>query len=115
MVCMNLLPFFHKENFPQKPKKSRHQQRRGPQGNPRRNSADRRRRREREDIEKRRDDYKKRREIQKILTLDDAKEQVKRFLLMLGDKKALDSIDLAGYQRVGILLHQEKKLCLWLH
>lgn len=38
------------------------------------------------------------REIQKILTIDDPKEQVKRFLLMLGDKKALESLD--GYWKV---------------
>jgi len=51
--------------------------------------------------DRRYDDEKKEnqtREIQKILTIDDPKEQVKRFLLMLGDKKALESLD--GYQKV---------------
>ncbi|XP_052087400.1 zinc finger C3H1 domain-containing protein-like [Mytilus californianus] len=89
----------------QRPARSRYQSRRVVNQISRRRSNERRKKKENEEVDRRRygderrDHQRRDREIQKILTIDDPKEQVRRFLLMLGDQKALDSIDLAGYRR----------------
>ncbi|CAC5386585.1 unnamed protein product [Mytilus coruscus] len=89
----------------QRPARARYQSRRVVNQISRRRSDERRKKKESEVIDRRRygderrDHQRRDREIQKILTIDDPKEQVRRFLLMLGDQKALDSIDLAGYRR----------------
>ncbi|XP_071135689.1 zinc finger C3H1 domain-containing protein-like [Mytilus edulis] len=89
----------------QRPARARNQSQRVINQISRRRSDERRKKKDNEEVNRRRygddrrDHQKRNREIQKILTIDDPKEQVRRFLLMLGDQKALDSIDLAGYRR----------------